>query len=135
MGKEKKRKSKFLLGALVGAGLGVLFAPAKGSDTRRVLKRKIDELMEQVKKIDFEDLKAKFDMKIEEIQDELEDLDKEKVLNIAKDKAKELKNKSQELFDLAKEKGTPILQEAAKDVLEKVVEATQEVIKKLETNK
>ncbi len=133
MSKEKKRKSKFLIGALIGAGLGVLFAPAKGSDTRKVLKRKLDELMEQVKKIDLDEIKDVFDAKIEEIQDQLEELDQEKVVKMAKEKAKQLKAKSEELFKLAKEKGTPILEQAAKDVLEKVVEASQEVISKLET--
>ena len=35
---ETKKKSgvgKFILGALVGAGLGVLFAPKAGSETRK----------------------------------------------------------------------------------------------------
>ena len=41
--KKKKGFGKFLLGAAVGAGIGILFAPKKGSETRRELKEKLDE--------------------------------------------------------------------------------------------
>lgn len=133
MGKGKG--GKFLLGAAVGAALGVLFAPAKGSETRKILKNKIDELMAKVEEVDLEEVRTMFDEKIDAIKTELEDLDKEKVMKIAKDKAKDIKLKAEELFALAKEKGTPILQDAAKEVLEKVVEASEETLKKLETKK
>ena len=51
MSKNKGFK-KFVLGAAIGAGLGVLFAPKKGSETRAILKNKFDELMIEIKKID-----------------------------------------------------------------------------------
>ena len=41
------------------------------------------------------------------IEQELEDLDKEKALKIAKKKAADIKKKCQELVNLAVEKGTP----------------------------
>lgn len=132
---KKKKNGKFLLGALVGAAIGVLFAPAKGSETRRALKSKLDDLLAKTQEIDLSDLKEEFDDKVEEIRASLEDLDKEKVVKFAKKKADELKGKAQELLELAKAKGTPILQDAAKDVLEKVVEVSQEALKKLETKK
>lgn len=54
MSKEKKRRGfgKFLAGAALGAGLGVLFAPKKGSETRKELKQKIDELIAKLKEVD-----------------------------------------------------------------------------------
>ena len=128
----KSGLGKFVLGAAVGAGLGVLFAPKKGSETRTMLKAKLDELVEQVKNIDVDEVKKEFDLKVNEIRMELVDLDKEKALDIAKEKANDLKIKSQELYDLAVEKGTPVLKKTAKDVLENVVKVSKDTIKKLD---
>ena len=129
---KKSGLGKFVLGAAVGAGLGVLFAPRKGSETRTMLKAKLDELVEQVKNIDVDEVKKEFDLKVNEIRMELVDLDKEKALDIAKEKANDLKIKSQELYDLAVEKGTPVLKKTAKDVLENVVKVSKDTIKKLD---
>ena len=129
---KKSGLGKFVLGAAVGAGLGVLFAPKKGSETRTMLKAKLDELVEQVKNIDVDEVKKEFDLKVNEIRMELVDLDKEKALDIAKEKANDLKIKSQELYDLAVEKGTPVLKKIAKDVLENVVKVSKDTIKKLD---
>ena len=133
MSKEKSvGLGKFLAGAAVGAGLGILFAPKSGSETRKELKKKLDDLVAQVKKIDIKEVKEDFDKKVEEIKEGLADLDREKVVEIAKDKGKALKNKAQELVDLAKEKGTPKLKKTAQDVLENVVKVSKDAIKKLE---
>jgi len=132
---SKGKGGKFLLGAAVGAALGVLFAPAKGSETRKTLKKTLDDLVVKVEEVDLEEVKDMFDKKIDTIRTELESLDKEKITKIAKDKAKDVKKKAEELFELAKEKGTPVLQDAAKEVLEKVIQASEETLKNLESKK
>lgn len=134
MSKDKKSSlGKFLLGLGVGAGLGVLFAPKKGSETRKDLKCKLDELIEKIKNVDVEEIKEQFQNKVEEIKELMDDLDKEKVLKLAKEKGEKLKEKTEELLILAKEKGTPILEKTAKEVKTQAANVVREVLKKLES--
>ena len=132
MSKKKSGLGKFLAGAAIGAGLGVLFAPKKGSETRKELKQKFDELVAKAKEIDIEEVKENVENKVNEIKAELEDLDKEKVLKIAKKKAKDIETKANELLNYAIEKGTPVLENTAKAVKEKTIEVTKQVLAKLE---
>lgn len=129
---SKKGVGKFALGAGIGATLALLFAPKKGSDLRRDIKRKIDEFMSDVEKMSVEDVKKEFTKKVDEIKKELEELDKEKVLKVAKKKGKELQEKASDLVDMAKEKGTPVLEGIADDLKDKVVSVCEEVINKLD---
>lgn len=129
---KKKGVGKFMLGAAIGAGLGILFAPKKGSETREVLKNKMDDLMKKLKNVDSEEIKNTIESKLEEIKNGLEDLDKEKVIKIAKRKAKQLQTLAEELVDYTVEKGTPIIEKSANVIREKTILVTKEVLKKLE---
>lgn len=129
---KKKGFGKFLAGVGIGAGLGILFAPKKSSETRRELKQKLNEMLEKAKNVDIEEVKQNIETKIEEIKEELSDLDKEKALKIAKKKAKQLQEKAQDLVDYAIEKGTPVLEKTAASIKEKTIEVTKEILNKLE---
>lgn len=129
---SKKGYGKFVLGAAIGAGLGLLFAPKKGSELRKDLKAKLDDLVDKAKDIDIEEVKEEFNRKVEEIREELADMDKEKALSIAKKKGTQAKKKAEELVELAKEKGTPALKKSAEKVLQNVIKVSKDALKKLE---
>lgn len=132
MNSKKNGFGKFLTGLGIGAGLGILFAPKSGEETRKELKAKLDEFIVALKDVDINEVKGEFLTKVEEIKKELEDLDKEKVMNIAKEKGEALKVKISELVELAKEKGTPVLEGIANDLKLKATNVTKDVLKKLE---
>lgn len=129
------KRGKFLLGALVGAGIGLLFAPKKGSETRKELKVKFNDLLDKAKEINVDDVTNTIETKIKELKDELNDLDREKVVSIARNKASQIKDKAEELVKLAIEKGTPVLKDAAVDVKDKAILVAKEAIDRLENSK
>jgi len=133
MAKNKKSGlGKFLLGAGIGVGLGMLFTKKTGKENREQLKKKIDELVLKLKNFDSKEVKENVQKKIDEIMDEINDLDKEKVLKIAKKKAEQIKAKSEELVEYVIEKGTPVLEKSAALVREKAIIVTKEILNKLE---
>lgn len=132
---SKSGVGTFVTGVAVGAAIGVLFAPKKGSETRADLKELFDELVAKLKDIDAQDIKDAVANKIADIKQSLSELDKEKVLEIAKEKGAQLKAKCEELIVFAKEKGIPAVEKTAKELKEKTVSITKDVVNKLEERK
>ncbi len=129
---SKKGFGKFLGGLAIGAGLGILFAPDKGENTRKILKKKLDELLKRAKEIDIDEVKDELLYKVETLQAELASLDKEKVKEMALKKAKEIKEKAEDLYKYAIEKGTPVVEKAADDVRRQALKVVKDVESKLD---
>ena len=123
---------KFLTGATIGVGLGLLFAPKSGKEARKELKKKMDELVQKAQDVDVKEVKENVLAKIDEIQAELKDLDKEKVLKIAQEKAKVIETKTTELVNMAVASAKPKLEELAQDVKKSTIKSLKAIIKKLE---
>ena len=123
---------KFIGGLALGAGLGLLFAPDTGENTRKVLQKKLDEIVKKVKSLDAEEVKDEILYRVEELQAELAALDKEKVKEAAAKKAQELKAKAEELYKYAIEKGTPVVEKAADDVRKQALKLVKDIETKLE---
>ncbi len=123
---------KFLGGLALGAGLGLLFAPDTGENTRKMLQKKLEELVKKVKEMDPEEVKDEILYKVESLQAELASLDKEKVKEGALKKAREIKEKAEELYRTAIEKGTPVVEKAADDVRRQALKVVKDVEAKLE---
>ena len=130
---KKKTMVSLLSGALVGAGLGVLFAPKKGSETREDIKEKVNELISKAREIDADDVREYVVQKSEEIEAALKDLDKEKVKKIAKQKARDIEKSATDLVNYVKSKGEPVLLDATEALRVKAVEVTKSVLEKLES--
>mgnify|MGYP004537696605 CR=1 FL=1 len=129
---SKKGFGKFLGGLALGAGIGILLAPDKGENTRKVLKKKIEELIAKAKDVDLDEVKDELLYKIETLQGELATLDKEKVKEIALSQAEVIKVKAEELYRYAIEKGTPAVESAANEVRKQALKVVKELEKKLE---
>ncbi len=123
---------KFVAGIGLGVGAGMLLAPKKGEELRKDLSKKLNELLDKAKEIDIKEVSEDFKNKIADLKVEIENLDKEKALAIAKTKGEELKEKANELLALAKEKGTPVVEKAAAEVRERAIQVTKDVLKRLE---
>ena len=131
MSKNKSGFGKFLLGAGIGVGLGILFAPKSGKETRQDLKEKMDDLVEKAKNIKAEDVKATIEAKVQEIKEDLKNLDKETVVSAIKSGAAKIKRKADELVEYAVEKGTPVIETAAREVKSSTVKTLESITAKL----
>ena len=100
---------KFLVGAGIGFGIGLLVAAKPGKETREDIKKKFKELEEKFKTLDYDDLKSGALNKLEEVKTKINNLDQEQVETIAKEKVEDIKQSLSKLSDSVKKKSAPII--------------------------
>lgn len=130
---KKSGLGKFVVGAAIGAGIGLLFAPRSGKETRKKLKDKMDDLVKKAKELDKEEVKNNIILKVKEIKEGLNNLDKETALAAVKKQGKVVRDKADDLVNYVKEKGTPVMEKMADSIRDKAIDVTKEVLKKLES--
>ena len=133
MKKENNVLAALITGTLIGAGLGVLFAPKKGSETRKDLKKGYKKITNKVKDIEKEDVEEFIRDAKNEIEAELKDLSKEKILSKARDKAREIKIRCDEILEMATVAGNQALEKKVSEFKKDTVRVLKEIINKLES--
>ncbi len=131
----EKRQGKLcalLTGLGLGIGLGVLFAPQSGKETREDLKKRLDDFVNYLKGLDYNEVKDNLIVKVENLKKELAALDKEKVLEIAKVKAEEIKQKAEDIYNSALETGKPKIEAYAKEVKTQTIKVLKNILNSLE---
>ena len=91
-------------------------------------------LIDYAQEIDPEEVKEKITKKAKEIEQEVKDLNGEKVARIAKEKAKMIENKCNDLVDLAISVSEPAIETMAEELRKKTIKSLKEITKKLENN-
>jgi gas vesicle protein len=129
---KKSGFGRFVGGLIIGTTFGILFAPKKGSETRKELRDKTEDFLEKAKEVDINDVEEYVDIKIEEISDDLKNLDSEKVIALAKEQAEHIKNKCDDLVEYAIASGKPVVEKTAEAARVKTIQVLKETINKLE---
>ena len=129
---SKKRFRNFLCGFVIGTGIGILFAPKSGRETRKELKESLDKLVASIKDLDKEEIKDILILKITDIKTSLEELDKETILENAKDLAKKIKIKLGELKILVVNNTTPYVEACNEKFRESTINLLNKTIARLE---
>ncbi|MBO4245505.1 MAG: YtxH domain-containing protein [Bacilli bacterium] len=134
--KKSSGWTKFFVGAAIGAGLALLFAPRSGKETREMLWEKMVYLKKKLDEIEPEDVRDKAVQIMDDIKKTLSELDGERVKEIIQEKSLYVIAKADELITLAKEKGTPVFQKSAYDIKDKTSVVLKDMASKLdESNK
>lgn len=121
-----------LLGVGVGVCIGALLTPRTGEENRKLLKEKAQGAIKKVKNIDYEALKEKLYDDFYNLKGQLEGMDKEKAIALAKEKGAEIEAKADKIIASAIENGKPKVEKALVELKKKVAVVLKDLSEKLD---
>lgn len=111
---------KFIIGAGIGFGIGLLVAAKSGKETRNDIKNKFKELEEKFKQLDISELKEGAIEKLDALKEKISDLDSEQIVNFTKEKISDIKDGLVQLTKSVKRKSVPVIKRIVDDISEKL---------------
>ena len=116
----KKDCELFLCGTIIGSVIGMMLSPKCGKEMR-------EDMMKIIEGVDKE-----FKKTIKTLEEEINDLDKEKNFDKAKEKAENILEQADSLVDSAIKEKKPKLKKMASDMQKKARAVTESVLDNLE---
>ena len=128
----KKQTKGFILGAALGVGAGLLFAPYRGVTMRKKVAAKLNDVTTYVKNMNSETLRNDCLGILNNIKDYLEELDSAKLKSDAIVIGNKLKKEVNKLAGKVKEVSEPVVNKAIDDFRSNTVVLLKKTVEKLE---
>lgn len=113
---SKSGLGKFVIGAGIGFGIGLLVAAKSGKETRNDIKNKFKELEEKFRSLDLTELKDGAIEKLDSLREKVKDIDSEQICDFTKDKIADIKKGLSDLTKSVKKKSVPIIKKIVDDI-------------------
>lgn len=117
---SKSGLGKFIIGAGIGFGIGLLVAAKSGKETRNDIKNKFNELEEKFRNLDLSQLKEGAIEKLDNLKVKIASLDSDQVADFTKEKISSIKNGLVDLTKSVKKKSLPVIKRIVDDISEKL---------------
>ena len=125
---SKSGLGKFVIGAGIGFGIGLLVAAKSGKETRNDIKNKFKELEEKFRSLDLTELKDGAIEKLDSLREKVKDIDSEQICDFTKDKIADIKKGLSDLTKSVKKKSVPIIKKIVDDIALKLDSIDQEAV-------
>ena len=117
---SKNGLGKFIVGACIGVGIGLLVASKSGKETREDIKNKFRELEDKFRELDLSELKDGALEKLDALKEKISDIDSDKVADFTKKKIAEIKNGLADLTNSVKKKSAPVIKKIVDELSQKL---------------
>lgn len=117
---SKSGLGKFIIGACIGVGIGLLVASKPGKETREDIKKKFKELEDKFRELDLTELKDGALEKLDSLKMRISSLDSDKVADFTKEKISDIKSGLADLTKSVKKKSAPVIKKIVDELSQKL---------------